>query len=208
MKRPTLSAKRFAIESYPNEAFDTFTIDNKVKEQPKSTLFNGSDKKKHNTKEEDIHVHSKLPRPKVPHDTTERKSHSKYCNSFDGGMVTAAIAYHPRRNLGTFGKTNRMQYLNELFKEGLSVRPKYPATYHGQGGEGRPFALGLTEAGCPSSNGSLIAPCFKESKRQSPTDIAKLPVEQPFSKKELKDFDGYKNFYNVLMVSQTPYELP
>ncbi|KAJ3324053.1 hypothetical protein HDV06_000594 [Boothiomyces sp. JEL0866] len=211
MKRATLSAKRFALESYPNEAFDTFTIDNKIEEgRPKSTEVISSAKKRSNQiKEDQPNYNLKWPRPKVPHDATESKVHSSYCNSFTGGMVTAAIAYHPRRNLGPFGKTNRMQHLNELFKEGLSVCPKYPAAYHGQGGEGRPFAVGLTEAGCPSSNESLIAPCFKESKRKPGKDIVTISVElENISAKEHKEFNGYKNFYNVLLVNQNPYELP
>ncbi|KAJ3276548.1 hypothetical protein HDV01_004081 [Terramyces sp. JEL0728] len=210
MKRATLSAKRFSLESYPNTAFDTFTMDKTVDERPKSTSATSLEKKKANKqlKEEQTEFNAKWPRAKVPHDSAECKAHSSYCSSFPGGMVTATIAYHPRRNLGPFGKTNRMKFLNELYKEGLSVCPKYPAAYHGQGGEGRPLALGLTEAGCPSSNESLIAPCRTDIKRNHVSEPVRLAEPEKVIHKEQKDIQGYNNFYNVLLINANPYELP
>jgi hypothetical protein len=61
-------------------------------------------------------------------------------------MVTTSIAYHPRQKMGTFGLSNRIQFLKRQL---ATAEPSYPPSYHGKG---RTFALGLTEAGCPSSH--------------------------------------------------------
>jgi hypothetical protein len=64
-------------------------------------------------------------------------------------MVTEVISYHPRQKLGNYGVSNRIAFLKKRLAVS-SVCPSYPASYHGIGGENRPSALGLTEAGCHS----------------------------------------------------------
>jgi hypothetical protein len=79
--------------------------------------------------------------------------------------------------MGIFGITNRIQYLRTILPCS-SVRPNYPASYHGPGGEGRPFALGLTEAGCPSPNqrSLQVSSTFGTEKI---LNRAAIPVELP-----------------------------
>ena len=88
-------------------------------------------------------------------------SHSKYCSEAPSGMITKSLAYSSRSRNTTFGKSNRIEFLRQLRDaEGAgTVRPPYPPSYHGPGGEGQQFALGLTLAGSAESDRILGPIC-------------------------------------------------
>lgn len=192
MKRATLSAKKFTISSYPEDVFSvgfhekpkespeeeieyrkvpTSAKKDRIRAQISSRAGSNQDKNTYDSKtansEDFIVSKSNHRRQRVPHDVSKVNTHGDYCKSFKSSMVTSVCGYHPRQK-GLFGKSNRIQHLRSLFDKSdpNSVCPEYPAAYHGTGGECRPLALGLTEAGCPSSEARTlqIASTFGEAR--------------------------------------------
>lgn len=121
-------------------------------------------------------------RPLVPHDYHRDDKHLSFCDSFGSNMITNVVGYHPRTGKGTFGATNRMKFLQETYQtQGpTSVCPTYPAAYHGPGGESRHYVLGLTEAGCPSSNHRVMEATLTFGRPQVDTiNVSKVKQHVP-----------------------------
>ncbi|KAI8922695.1 hypothetical protein BC831DRAFT_437500 [Entophlyctis helioformis] len=101
-------------------------------------------------------------RPKVPHDFhLGRYSHAHNCSMAPAGMVLKTLAFTQRHRGTTFGVSNRIQFLRDVYTANgpTCIRKPFPAAYHGPGGEGRQFALGLSLAGSAGDDRVLDAAC-------------------------------------------------
>ena len=170
MKRQSLLAPNFTVSAFADTIFEGFS----VKAETPAPSNRKTMKTANEAKANDI-INTKLVRPRVPHDFPLEDRHGIYCKGLGSGMITSILGYHPRQK-GLFGKSNRIQHLRSLYDEldAYSVCPVYPASYHGTGGEGRPFALGLTEAGCPSSNRTMqVSTTYGDQRIQKTKDHTK-----------------------------------
>lgn len=199
-----LSAKTFALSSYSDDAFQTFTIKDKI---PRVQILETA-KIKPVIKESKQRDKQRQP---VPHDFGNYTKHHDFCKSFGSEVVTSAIAYHPRQKQSVYGESNRIVFLRNAC-DSKNICPQYPANVHGRG-NGRSRALGLTEAGCSSSGArSLAAISTFGSKRilkkepktldvQLKQETTSLNLGSPVDKR--KSLDAPTNMWEVLNIKPT-----
>jgi hypothetical protein len=175
----TLSAKAFQLNSYSADAFQSFKINQSSPSNDEGFAIKPNSAK------------SSIPSPKFQESIlnsivggNSHNPHSLYCSSFGPHMVTAMLSYHPRQKLGNYGFSNRISFLKRRLAVS-SVCPSYPASYHGIGGENRPSAMGLTEAGCPSPEKRSLNvstaygdPRLIQKRTDTPTEMPSIPLPQ------------------------------
>ncbi|KAJ3367792.1 hypothetical protein HDU91_001085 [Kappamyces sp. JEL0680] len=166
MKRPTHSAANFAISTYSNDIFEGFSI--RTRDVRPLVPANAKQPSPSRAAITETSPANNRNQSRVAPDSLGEDCRGDHCS-------VDRAACHPRHK-GLFGKSNRTAYLSS-HDAALRSTPFASRTSQSTATKARLQALGLTQAGCPSSNSRTMqtSSTYGEERLMKRADKKPLP---------------------------------